>query len=49
MNELDADQQFTTVVADSGEMSPFAIIIPRMPPPILRCYSRLPDYHNMSI
>ena len=39
MNELDGIKQFTTVVAD----------IPRMPPPILRCYSRLPDYHNMSI
>ena len=62
MNELDGIKQFTTVVADSGDiesirhyhpqdattnpslllaiLSPFAIIIPRMPPPILRCYWR---------
>lgn len=49
MNELDGIKQFTTVRQTAAILSPFAIIIPRMPPPILRCYSRLPDYHNMSI
>ncbi len=49
MNELDGIKQFTTVVADSGDIESIRHYHPQEPPPILRCYSKLPDYHNMSI
>lgn len=49
MNELDGIKQFTTVVADSGDIESIRHYHPQDAPPILRCYSKLPDYHNMSI
>lgn len=49
MNELDGIKQFTTVVADSGDIESIRHYHPQDATTNLRCYSRLPDYHNMSI
>ena len=37
MNQLDSIKQFTTVVADSGDIESIRHYQPKMPPPTLRC------------
>ena len=46
MNELDGIKQFTTVVADSGDIESIRHYHPQ---DATTNPSRLPDYHNMSI
>ncbi len=48
MNELDGIKQFTTVVADSGDIESIRHYHPRYVTTIFCCYSKLPDHHKIT-
>ena len=49
MNELDGIKQFTTVVADSGDIESIRHYHPQDATTNPSLYSSLPDYNNISI